>query len=78
MGADPRGRRLPGQDAALLADEVLRAVDGDRTWIVVVVCELGVKAVAAADALRAHGFGTVLAVEGGLWAGDPWLAFELE
>ena len=42
------------------------------------VCELGVKAAAAADALLARGFRTVLSVDGGLWAGEPWLAFELE
>jgi rhodanese-related sulfurtransferase len=66
------------QDATLLTDAVLRAVDGDRSRTIVVVCEQGVKAAAGAAALRVRGFRTVLAVEGGLWAGEPWLAFELE
>ncbi len=69
---------IRGPDAARLADEILRAAEGDRLRTVVLVCELGVKAAAAADALLARGFRTVLSVDGGLWAGEPWLAFELE
>jgi rhodanese-related sulfurtransferase len=67
-----------GRDTARLVDAVLRAVDGDRTRTIVLVCQEGVKAAAAAEALRAGGFAAALVVEGGLWAGEPWLAFELE
>jgi rhodanese-related sulfurtransferase len=42
------------------------------------VCAKGVTAAEGAAALRARGFRKVLVVEGGLWAGGPWLAFELE
>jgi rhodanese-related sulfurtransferase len=71
-------RDVSSQDAARLADEVLRAVASDRSRTVVLVCAKGVKALAAAEALRASGFQSVLVVEGGLWAGEPWLAFDLE
>jgi rhodanese-related sulfurtransferase len=71
-------RDVSAPDAALLGDEVLRAVAGDRARTVVLVCAEGVKARAAAEALRAGGFRSVLVVEGGLWAGEPWLAFDLE
>lgn len=67
-----------GRDNARLVDAVVRAVHGDRVRMVVLVCQAGVKAAAAAEALRAHGFAAALVVEGGLWAGEPWLAFELE
>jgi rhodanese-related sulfurtransferase len=71
-------RDVSARDAARLGEEVLRAVAGDRTRTVVLVCAEGVKAFAAAAALRASGFQSVLVVEGGLWAGEPWLAFDLE
>jgi rhodanese-related sulfurtransferase len=71
-------RDVTGPDAARLADEVLRAVAGDRTRTLVLVCAEGVRSIAAAEALRTHGFQSVLVVEGGLWAGEPWLAFDLE
>jgi rhodanese-related sulfurtransferase len=71
-------RDVSARDAARLADEVRRAVAGDRSRTLVVVCAEGVKALAAAESLRAHGFRSVLVVEGGLWAGEPWLAFDLE
>ena len=71
-------RDVSERDAARLADEVLRAVAGDRTRTLALVCAEGVKALAAAEALRANGFQSVLVVEGGLWAGEPWLAFDLE
>jgi rhodanese-related sulfurtransferase len=71
-------RDVSARDAARLGDEVLRAVAGDRTRTVVLVCAEGVKALTAAEALRASGFQSVLVVEGGLWAGEPWLAFDLE
>jgi rhodanese-related sulfurtransferase len=71
-------RDVSERDAARLADEVLRAVAGDRTRTLVLVCAEGVKALAAAAALRTSGFQSVLVVEGGLWAGEPWLAFDLE
>ena len=58
--------------------EVLRAAAGDKTRTLVLVCAAGVKALAAAEALRANGFRSVHVVEGGLWAGEPWLAFDLE
>jgi rhodanese-related sulfurtransferase len=71
-------RDVSERDAARLADEVLRAVAGDRTRTLVLVCAEGVKALAAAEWLRNNGFQSVLVVEGGLWAGEPWLAFDLE
>ena len=71
-------RDVSERDAARLADEVLRAVAGDRTRTLILVCAEGVKALAAAAALRTSGFQSVLVVEGGLWAGEPWLAFDLE
>jgi rhodanese-related sulfurtransferase len=67
-----------GRDNARLVDAVLRAVDGDRARAIVLVCREGVKAAAAAEALQAHGFAAAVVVDGGLWAGEPWLAFELE
>jgi rhodanese-related sulfurtransferase len=67
-----------GRETARLAEAVLRAVEGDRARTLVLVCQEGVKAATAAEALRARGFSTVLVVDGGLWAGEPWLAFELE
>jgi len=71
-------RDVSERDAARLADEVLRAVAGDRSRTLVLVCAEGVKALVAAEALRANGFQSVLVVQGGLWAGEPWLAFDLE
>jgi rhodanese-related sulfurtransferase len=71
-------RDVSARDAVRLGDEVLRAVAGDRTRTIVLVCAEGVKALAAAEALRTNGFRSVLVVEGGLWAGEPWLAFDLE
>ena len=71
-------RDVSARDAARLVEEVLRAAAGDRTRTVILVCAEGVKALAAAAALRAGGFQSVLVVEGGLWAGEPWLAFDLE
>jgi len=71
-------RDVSARDAARLAHEVLRAAAGDKTRTLVLVCAEGVKALAAAEALRANGFRSVLVVEGGLWAGEPWLAFDLE
>jgi rhodanese-related sulfurtransferase len=71
-------RDVSARDAARLGDEVLRAVAGDRTRTIVLVCAEGVKAFAAAAALRTNGFESVLVVQGGLWAGEPWLAFDLE
>ena len=71
-------RDVSAQDAARLGDAVLRAVAGDRTRTIVLFCAEGVKAIPAAEALRASGFQSVLVVEGGLWAGEPWLAFDLE
>ena len=62
----------------MLADRVLRAVDGDPRRTIVMVCAKGVTAANGAAALRVRGFRRVLVVEGGLWAGEPWLAFELE
>src|SRR5512134_3573667 len=49
-------------------------VGDDRSRTIVLVCAEGVKALAAAAALRTNGFRSVLVVEGGLWAGEPWLA----
>lgn len=69
---------LPAGDTTRFGEEVLRAVAGDRTRTVVLVCAEGVKALVAAEALRRSGFRSVLVVEGGLWAGEPWLAFDLE
>jgi rhodanese-related sulfurtransferase len=71
-------RDVSARDAVRLGDEVLRAVAGDRSRTIVLVCAEGVKALAAAEALRTNGFRSVLVVEGGLWAGEPWLAFDLE
>jgi rhodanese-related sulfurtransferase len=71
-------RDVSARDGARLGEEVLRAVAGDRTHTVVLVCAQGIKAIAAAAALRAAGFQAVFVVEGGLWAGEPWLAFDLE
>lgn len=71
-------RDVTKPEAARLADEVLRAAAGDRTRTHVLVCAEGVKALAAAEALRTSGFQSVFVVEGGLWAGEPWLAFDLE
>ena len=71
-------RDVSERDAVQLADEVLRAVAGDQTRTLVLVCAEGVKALAAAEALRTKGFRSVLVVEGGLWAGEPGLAFDLE
>lgn len=71
-------RDVSPPDAARLAEEVLRAVHGDRNRSIALVCEQSVKAASAAAALRALGFRQVRVVAGGLWAGEPWLAFHFE
>jgi rhodanese-related sulfurtransferase len=71
-------RDVPAGDVARLGAEVRRAAGGDQGRTIVLVCQEGVKARAAAGVLRASGFRSVLVVEGGLWAGEPWLAFDLE